>query len=199
MPNLPLQNLQNLLSNQSKKINLITEEYSKITVTEDQNKSFENIFLVTSIILTLLLSFLTYYNFQKNSELTGKYSQFVNNISGIESLEISQSELKSRVSDLEKYKASAISRVKVNEFFVFLTKIFTFLRDERIIEINYNLSNKKIEYNLVVNSSKINLNQDLNTFFQENLTPNKVEKVREINIPQTTLKQYEFKGTYEIR
>ena len=199
MPNLPLQNLQNLLSNQSKKINLITEEYSKITVTEDQNKSFENIFLVTSIILTLLLSFLTYYNFQKNSELTGKYSQFVNNISGIESLEISQSELKSRVSDLEKYKASATSRVKVNEFFVFLTKIFTFLRDERIIEINYNLSNKKIEYNLVVNSSKINLNQDLNTFFQENLTPNKVEKVREINIPQTTLKQYEFKGTYEIR
>lgn len=199
MPNLPLQNLQNLLSNQSKKINLISEEYNNINISEEQNKSFEDIFLVTSIILTVLLSFLTYYNYQKNSELTGKYSQFTNNILGLESSKISQTELQSRISDLEKFKESSANKIRVSEFFAFLTRVFTFLREDQIVYFTYNLNNKKIDYTLIVNSSRVNLNQDLNTFFQENLTPNKVEKIREINIPTSNLKQYEFKGTYEIR
>lgn len=169
MPNLPLQNLQNLLSNQSKKINLISEEYNKITVTEEQNKSFEDIFLVTSIILTLLLSFLTYYNYQKNSELTGKYNQFVNSVSGKESANISTTELQSRISDLEKYKEASINKVRISEFFTFLTKIFTFLREEQVVNVSYISNNKKFDYTIVVNSAKINLSQDLNTFFSRKL------------------------------
>jgi len=196
MPNLPL---QNLLSNQSKKINLISEEYNNITVTEEQNKSFENIFLTTSIILTILLSFLTYYNYQKNSELTGKYSQFINKVTAIQNSSISSTELSTRIDILKKYKETVSTKVKVSEFFAFLTNIFTFLKDDQIVELNYNLNNKVIEYNLIVNSSKINLNQDINTFFQENLTPNKVKKIREVEIPGSNLKQYEFKGTYELR
>jgi hypothetical protein len=196
MLNLPI---QNLLSNQSKKINLITEEYDKINISEDQNRSFENIFLITSIIFTTLLSALTYYNYQKNTELTGKYSQLVTKISGFENSSISNTELENRISELENYKSLNNSKLKISEFFIFLSKIIEFSKGDQIVDINYTLSNKKIDYVLIINSSKLNLNQDINTFFQENLTPNKVEKVREVNIPNSTLKQYEFKGTYETR
>jgi hypothetical protein len=196
MLNLPI---QNLLSNQSKKINLITEEYDKINISEDQNRSFENIFLVTSIIFTTLLSFLTYYNYQKNTELTGKYSQFITKISGFENSSISNTELQNRISELENYENLNRSKLKISEFFIFLSKIVDFSKDDQFVDISYTLNNKKIDYVLIINSSKPNLNQDFNTFFQENLTPNKVEKIREVNIPNSTLKQYEFKGTYEIR
>jgi hypothetical protein len=199
MPNLLLQNLQNLLNNQNKKINLLSKEYENFQVTEEQNKSFENIFLTTSIVLTTILSLLTYFNYQTNLDISVRYEIFKNNLELSENIGISKSELQTRVSSLEKYRNASQDKIKQADFFSFLNQITNFLNQDEIVDLTYKQTGKKIEYALSVNSSRINLIQDLNTYFQENLKPFSIEKTAEIALPNSNNKQYQFKGIYEIR
>jgi hypothetical protein len=199
MPNLLLQNLQNLLNNQNKKINLLSKEYENFQVTEEQNKSFENIFLITSIVLTTILSLLTYFNYQTNLDISVRYEIFKNNLELSENIGISKSELQARISSLEKYRNASQDKIKQADFFSFLNQITNFLNQDEIVDLTYKQTGKKIEYALSVNSSRINLIQDLNTYFQENLKPFSIEKTAEIALPNSNKKQYQFKGIYEIR
>jgi hypothetical protein len=199
MPNLLLQNLQNLLNNQNKKINLLSKEYENFQVTEEQNKSFENIFLTTSIVLTTILSLLTYFNYQTNLDISVRYEIFKNNLELSENIGISKSELQARISSLEKYRNASQDKIKQADFFSFLNQITNFLNQDEIVDLTYKQTGKKIEYALSVNSSRINLIQDLNTYFQENLKPFSIEKTAEIALPNSNNKQYQFKGIYEIR
>lgn len=199
MSNQLLQNLQNLLKNKSNKINLITEEFSKSEISADQSNSFENIFLTTAVIFSTILALLTYFNYQKNLEISEKYKNLESIISSTKNAEVPPEEIKSRIQDLEKYKSINQSKVRVGEFYLFLNQIISLLKDERIIDLKFTKTENVFTYTIVLNSEKNLIEQELNSFFQTNLYPNQIEKVREQNLPNTNLKQFEFKGNYEIR
>jgi len=199
MPNLPLQSLQNLINNKTNRLNLISEEFQKINVTDEQSKGFENIFLVTSLIFSIILGSLTYINFQKNKDLEFKYNSFKNNLAAMENYQFTSEELKTRIEGLNKYIQKSNEKRKISSFFEFITEISKFLKDEQIVQLNYNINNLTVSYQLYVNSSKSNLDQDLNSFLQKNLLNEKVKLESQTNIPNSKLIQYEFKGTYELR
>jgi hypothetical protein len=199
MPNQLLQSLQNLLNNKSKNLNLISEEFQKIEVSEEQSKGFDKIFIITSIIFSVILGILTYANFQKNNDLRFKYETFKSNLETVESSKITIENLENKIEDLKKYSKLNSEKRKISNFFVFIANITNFLEKEQIVQINYNINNKTINYQLYINSSRKNLDQDLNSFFSKNYKNNQIELVKQTLLSDKTLIQYEFKGNYELR
>lgn len=200
MPSQLLQSLQNLLNNQNNKINLLTKEYRDAVISEPQNKSFENLFLILSISLTIILSTITYINYNLSLETNQNYNLFKDEVANFPNTTIDTTEIIQNIDNLKKFQELNSSKSTTSEFFFFLSKINSFLASEQLVQINYIKNNNKFDYELVINSSKNLLEQELNSFFRENLTPNQVEKINEVTInPEQNLKQYIFKGTYELR
>jgi hypothetical protein len=199
MPNQLLQKLQNLLSNQSNTINLISSEFDSIEITEEQNQKFENIFLVLSISLVTILGLLTYYNYQNNYELAQKDSTLIELISESRKISLTKEELNNRISKLELYKKINSEKIRVAEYFDFVAKITDFLKDDNIVNFKYSQKGKVISYEFVVNTTRNSLEQDLNSFLKTTFTNKEVTKINQITIENSNLTQYKFAGIYELK
>ena len=199
MLNLLPPNLQNLLNNQRNKINLISEEFKKIEITEEQSNSFDNIFLISSIIFSILILFLTYFNYQKNIEVFLKYNNLANNLLTVQNTDYTQEDLEQRIQVLSKYNEVNSKKIKVAEFYFFLALIRSYLSEDQLVKINFNQNEKRFDYEIIVNINRNLLEQDINSYLQNNLISNKVTKSGEINLNQNNLRQFVFKGTYELK
>lgn len=193
MPNQLLQRLQNQLSNQ-KPINLISPENYSFEISENHDKSNENIFLFSSIALTALLAFLTYVNYIKSAEIKILNESIVDTTN---LTEINNEELTSKIEKLKVIKNIKESRTPVQSFFFFLKEINK-VDNSQFIDLKYQVLNKNIEFTLIINSSNQQIEKNFQEIIKRNNFKASIEKQSESTVEGTDLKQYSFKGKYEL-
>jgi len=192
------QSLQNLLNNQSKKINLITDEIKNFEVSDQESNNFENIFTILTVFLIGILAFLTYFNMQKNTSLIEKNYQLKKIVLQTLTIQDSPEEIQSKIDTLTKLKNLKNSLTKNSSFFDFLALLSKNIQNDTLISLNYEKKDNSYQYEIIVNSNDTNFENNFLRFFKEKYPSQKIEKATEIQIPNTNTKQYNFKGTYEL-
>jgi hypothetical protein len=198
MPNLLPQNLQNLLSNQSKNINLITEEFKNLEVSDVESNNYENIFSILSIFLIGILALLSYLNLQKDREAYLKENYLRDRILKIETTQGTSEEIQLKITNLQKIKNVKNNITQNSKFFDFLALLSQNTSNDNLITLNYQKKIQQYEYELIINSSNPNFETNFLRFYKEKFTNLKIEKVSEIKIPDSNISQFKFKGIYEL-
>lgn len=193
MPNQLLQRLQSQLNNQNP-LNLINPESFKFEVSDEHDKSFENIFLLSSIALITLLASLTYINYNKSLEIKDLNESILleTNLTRID-----KNELETRISKLSTIKNLKETITPIQDFFNFLKEVIK-VENTQFLSINYKLLGKSIEFEIVLNTSNPVIEKELLEIITTNQFSTQLTKQSETTVEGTNLKQYFMKGSYEL-
>lgn len=195
MLNQLLQNLRNHL-NKSKQVNLITPDNSFFEVTPEHDKSYENILLLSSFTLVLALGSLTYLNYLKNVEIDAT-NQRVKNLNLASNVEINTEEINNKIQNLTSLKEIKDNRLVFQNFFYYLAEISK-ISETRFVNVSYFIDNKKVSYELTLNTRNQNFETELNEVIKKTFIKESPVKEQEINVEEPDLKQYKYKGLYEL-
>lgn len=198
MLRLLLQRIQNLLSNQSQKINLITDEFKNYESSIEEEKSIENALLILSVSLISILGLVTYLNIQKSNELIVKNLELKSKVQKTASIDLSLDEIKSRNQNLQKIK-DIKNQIQINSvFFDFLGQVAIFLKNDSLVSINYKKNNNLVNFELIINTNNKSFELFFSNFFKSNFPNLKIQKNSEVEIPYSETKQFKYTGIYEL-